>query len=191
MLYSGSNILPRSVFWSADFDGRSDNTDVITLNEMHFRISHLFCATALLAASLATVDHLSQHSAKITLSLTDSWTNQERLQKLADEEGKEIDVVDYLFPETKILPQLRPDGTDFAIRFWFQNGADETAGIAFGVFGHNELVGENISASSLTRFDVFEVDLEFHNISLPWRAKTSPLEELREHFHSVHIFPTR
>ena len=29
MLYSGFNILPRSVFWSADFNGRSDNTDVI------------------------------------------------------------------------------------------------------------------------------------------------------------------
>ena len=31
MLYSGFNILPRSVFWSANFNGRSDNTDVITL----------------------------------------------------------------------------------------------------------------------------------------------------------------
>ena len=29
MLYSGLNILPRSVFWSADFNGRSDNLDVI------------------------------------------------------------------------------------------------------------------------------------------------------------------
>ena len=29
MLYSGFNILPRSVFWSASFNGRSDNTDVI------------------------------------------------------------------------------------------------------------------------------------------------------------------
>ena len=29
MLYSGFNILPRSVFWSADFNGRSDNLDVI------------------------------------------------------------------------------------------------------------------------------------------------------------------
>ena len=32
MLYSGLNILPRSVFWSANFNGRSDNTDVIPLN---------------------------------------------------------------------------------------------------------------------------------------------------------------
>ena len=31
MLYSGLIVLPRSVFWSADFNGRSDNTDVITL----------------------------------------------------------------------------------------------------------------------------------------------------------------
>ena len=29
MLYSGFNILPRSVFWSTYFNGRSDNTDVI------------------------------------------------------------------------------------------------------------------------------------------------------------------
>ena len=29
MLYSGFNVLPRSVFWSANFNGRSDNTDVI------------------------------------------------------------------------------------------------------------------------------------------------------------------
>ena len=33
MLYSGFNILPRSVFWSAYFNGRSDNTDVIPLDE--------------------------------------------------------------------------------------------------------------------------------------------------------------
>ena len=33
MLYSGVNILPRSVFWSANFNGRSDNSDVIPLNE--------------------------------------------------------------------------------------------------------------------------------------------------------------
>ena len=32
MLYSGFDILPRSVFWSASFNGRSDNTDVIPLN---------------------------------------------------------------------------------------------------------------------------------------------------------------
>ena len=29
MLYLGFNILPRSVFWLADLNGRSDNTDVI------------------------------------------------------------------------------------------------------------------------------------------------------------------
>ena len=32
MLYSGFNILHRSVFWSAYFNGRSDNLDVIPLN---------------------------------------------------------------------------------------------------------------------------------------------------------------
>ena len=31
MLHSGFNISPRSVFWSADSNGRSDNTDVIHL----------------------------------------------------------------------------------------------------------------------------------------------------------------
>ena len=31
MLYSGFNTLPRSVFWSAYFNGRSDNLDVIPL----------------------------------------------------------------------------------------------------------------------------------------------------------------
>ena len=31
MLYSGFNILPRSVFWLANLNGRSDNTDVIQL----------------------------------------------------------------------------------------------------------------------------------------------------------------
>ena len=31
MLYSGFSTLHRSVFWSADFNGRSDNTDVIRL----------------------------------------------------------------------------------------------------------------------------------------------------------------
>ena len=31
MLYSGFNTIPRSVFWSANFNGRSDNLDVIPL----------------------------------------------------------------------------------------------------------------------------------------------------------------
>ena len=34
MLYLGFNVSPRSVFWSADFNGRSDNTDVIRLKQM-------------------------------------------------------------------------------------------------------------------------------------------------------------
>ena len=34
MLYSGFNTLHRSVFWSADFNGRSDNTDVVSLMNM-------------------------------------------------------------------------------------------------------------------------------------------------------------
>ena len=32
MLYLGFITLPRSVFWLADLNGRSDNTDVIPLN---------------------------------------------------------------------------------------------------------------------------------------------------------------
>ena len=35
MLYLGFNNLPRSVFWSADLNGRSDNTDVIQLAGCH------------------------------------------------------------------------------------------------------------------------------------------------------------
>jgi len=34
MLYSGFNILPRSVFWSTSYIGRSDNLDVIHLKQM-------------------------------------------------------------------------------------------------------------------------------------------------------------
>ena len=34
MLYSGFNILPRSVFWSAYLNGRSDNLDVIHLRDI-------------------------------------------------------------------------------------------------------------------------------------------------------------
>ena len=43
MLYLGFNILPRSVFWSACFSGRSDNTDVIVLTSIGqtlFQITH-------------------------------------------------------------------------------------------------------------------------------------------------------
>ena len=46
MLYSGLTVLPRSVFWLADLNGRSDNTDVITLNSiptlMKFLCSNCF-----------------------------------------------------------------------------------------------------------------------------------------------------
>ena len=37
MLYSGFNILPRSVFWSASCNGRSDNADVIPLVPMTYK----------------------------------------------------------------------------------------------------------------------------------------------------------
>ena len=42
MLYSGFIILPRSVFWSANFNGRSDNTDVIPLEHC---LALLVCPT--------------------------------------------------------------------------------------------------------------------------------------------------
>ena len=37
MLYCGFITLPRSVFWSASFNGRSDNADVIRLNQISMR----------------------------------------------------------------------------------------------------------------------------------------------------------
>ena len=54
MLYSGFNILPRSVFWSADFNGRSDNLDVIPLKvSMKFTLSHLFIVILLITVALS------------------------------------------------------------------------------------------------------------------------------------------
>ena len=66
MLYSGFDILPRSVYWSAYFNGRSDNTDVIrlrktsephnmklTANRSRFRLRSLFLAITVLAIGLA------------------------------------------------------------------------------------------------------------------------------------------
>ena len=59
MLYSGFNILPRSVFWSADFNGRSDNLDVIRLKfpivriMIRYNIKTLLLFTAVASVSLA------------------------------------------------------------------------------------------------------------------------------------------
>ena len=50
MLYLGFNILPRSVFWSADLNGRSDNTDVIRL-KMQFSLRQLFLLMLLAGAA--------------------------------------------------------------------------------------------------------------------------------------------
>ena len=52
MLCSGFNTLHRSAFWSADFNGRSDNTDVIVLMK-HFSLSWLFLLVALAGAIVA------------------------------------------------------------------------------------------------------------------------------------------
>ena len=57
MLYLGFNILPRSVFWSADLNGRSDNTDVIRLNQLlRFSIRTILLLTLLV--SLFVVGYL-------------------------------------------------------------------------------------------------------------------------------------
>ena len=57
MLYSGFITLLRSIFWSADFNGRSDNLDVISLKEIHiklqFSIRYLFVIVFITAATLA------------------------------------------------------------------------------------------------------------------------------------------
>ena len=56
MLYSGFNISPRSVFWSADLNGRSDNTDVIPLRAVFMNGKTQFsirtCLFVFAAASL-------------------------------------------------------------------------------------------------------------------------------------------
>ena len=53
MLYSGFNILPRSVFWSACFNGRSDNLDVIPPGraQIKIRLSTLLLFIALIAVA--------------------------------------------------------------------------------------------------------------------------------------------
>ena len=57
MLYSGFDILPRSVFWLAYFNGRSDNTDVIRLKPMHdryrFSLRGLLILTTGVAAAIS------------------------------------------------------------------------------------------------------------------------------------------
>ena len=55
MLYSGFNIFPRSVFWSADFNGRSDNLDVMSLaaiNKMRFTTSNILLLVSFVAVCL-------------------------------------------------------------------------------------------------------------------------------------------
>ena len=54
MLYSGLNILHRSAFWSANFNGRSDNTDVIPLTMIRqFSIRTMLVAITFVAAAIA------------------------------------------------------------------------------------------------------------------------------------------
>ena len=43
MLYSGFDVLPRSVFWSAYFNGRSDNTDDYEVQSLGSQFLIFFC----------------------------------------------------------------------------------------------------------------------------------------------------
>ena len=52
MLHSGFIILLRSVFWSANLNGRSDNTDVIPLNVAHILMKLRFTVTETEALAL-------------------------------------------------------------------------------------------------------------------------------------------
>ena len=52
MLYSGFNVSPRSVFWSADCNGRSDNLDVIRLSKTKMKtysLAYLLFVTTAIA----------------------------------------------------------------------------------------------------------------------------------------------
>ena len=50
MLYSGFNISPCSGVWSADFNGRSDNLDVITLNKTQGTILDMYAPLVTIAS---------------------------------------------------------------------------------------------------------------------------------------------
>ena len=54
MLYSGFNILPRSVFWSANWFRRSDNTDVIPLKQNVQSRSNMNLLTRLVSMRFGT-----------------------------------------------------------------------------------------------------------------------------------------
>ena len=60
MLYSGFIILPRSVFWSADLNGRSDNTDVIRLRadmkrKLKFSLLSFFIALTVVSLAIGMI----------------------------------------------------------------------------------------------------------------------------------------
>ena len=71
MLYSGFNILPRSVFWSADFNGRSDNLDVIHLKArlLNFRLKTLFAVMTIAAIATAWFVDVNRRNAPRFLHL--------------------------------------------------------------------------------------------------------------------------
>ena len=74
MLYSGFNILHRPVFWSADFNGRSDNLDVILLNRaktirFRFRISSLLILLTISSLAIAYWSHQRHRQAGIVATM--------------------------------------------------------------------------------------------------------------------------
>ena len=79
MLYSGFNILPRSVIRSADFNGRSDNLDVIPLpkrlmNRFQVTIRALLLVTLL--SAVAVVAWTNRPEGVVVLKITEDGSIQ-------------------------------------------------------------------------------------------------------------------
>ena len=94
MLYSGFNILPRSVVRSADFNGRSDNLDVIRLigryraqSTMRKRFTQTSVRTLLIVTALsafAVVIWLAQQSHELRVSLIGSLKEKLPLETVVE-----------------------------------------------------------------------------------------------------------
>ena len=69
MLYSGFNILPRSVFWSAYLNGRSDNTDVIQLRSMQDEPPNPYQAPSISVETEAKLNAVKFHPLRYFASL--------------------------------------------------------------------------------------------------------------------------
>ena len=89
MLYLGFNNLPRSVFWSADFNGRSDNTDVIRLRidtmpsvskSIRYTLRHLLI-TVFICSFLITISSCFSRVAISTKTLDRLYDLEETLTR--------------------------------------------------------------------------------------------------------------